>query len=111
MSEKTRTQNQDDWKRTQIRIPLPFYEEIVEFAEQKNVSINHAMLELMDRGIHSVEECENKAITGVQIKHLELLNEYKDLQNRTLKYQDDLLESKKELIRLYNLLNQHNINY
>ncbi len=60
MTEKTRTQNQDDWKRTQIRIPLPFYEEIVEFAEQRNISINTAMLELMDRGVHSVDGLEKK---------------------------------------------------
>ena len=56
MTEKTRTQNQDDWKRTQIRIPLPFYEEIVEFAEQRNISINTAMLELMDRGLKIKEQ-------------------------------------------------------
>ncbi|ENX48237.1 hypothetical protein F886_00038 [Acinetobacter sp. NIPH 542] len=111
MTEKTRTQNQDDWKRTQIRIPLPFYEEIVEFAEQRNISINTAMLELMERGIHSAEERENKAVIGVQREHLMLLNEYQDLQKKTLNYQDDLLASKKEIIRLYSLLNEHKIHY
>lgn len=48
-------EKQDDWKRTQIRIPLPFYEEIVAFSEQRNISINTAMLELMDRGIIQAE--------------------------------------------------------
>lgn len=44
-------EKQDDWKRTQIRIPVGIYEDITRYAEQKNLSINTAMLELMDKGL------------------------------------------------------------
>ncbi|MFT4020760.1 MAG: hypothetical protein QM666_04495 [Acinetobacter sp.] len=54
MTDKTRTQNQDDWKRTQIRIPISLYKDVVRHAEQHNLSLNYAMLELMNRGIHSI---------------------------------------------------------
>ncbi|WP_151706668.1 hypothetical protein [Acinetobacter sp. TUM15064] len=51
MNEKTRVQNQDDWKRTQIRIPIGLYGDLVEYAEQNNLSLNTAMIELMDKGL------------------------------------------------------------
>ena len=47
-------EKQDDWKRTQIRIPIGLYEDVTRHAEQHNLSLNYAMLELMDRGIHSI---------------------------------------------------------
>lgn len=47
-------EKQDDWKRTQIRIPIGLYEDVAQHAEQHNLSLNYAMLELMDRGIHSI---------------------------------------------------------
>lgn len=55
MIEKTRTQNQDDWKRTQIRIPQEQYEDIVAYAEDKDISLNTAMIELMDNGLKAAE--------------------------------------------------------
>lgn len=51
MSDKTRTQNQDEWKRTQIRIPQDQHNEIVDYAEKNNLSLNTAMLDLIDKGI------------------------------------------------------------
>lgn len=51
MSEKARIQNQDEWKRTQIRIPKDVYDAIVEYAERNNLSLNTAMLELIDKGL------------------------------------------------------------
>lgn len=47
-------EKQDDWKRTQIRIPIGLYEDVAQYAEQHNLSLNYAMLELMDRGINSI---------------------------------------------------------
>lgn len=55
MSDKTRTQNQDEWKRTQIRIPQDQYDDIVAYAENKEVSLNTAMIELMDNGLKAAE--------------------------------------------------------
>lgn len=53
MNDKTRVQNQDDWKRTQIRIPVGLYGDVTEYAKKNNLSINTAMLFLMDRGLLS----------------------------------------------------------
>ncbi|WP_333835479.1 hypothetical protein [Acinetobacter schindleri] len=55
MSDKTRTQNQDEWKRTQIRIPQDQYDDIVAYAENKEISLNTAMIELMDNGLKAAE--------------------------------------------------------
>lgn len=38
MFEKKRIQNQDEWKRTQIRIPQYQYDAIVDYAEKNNLS-------------------------------------------------------------------------
>lgn len=45
--------SQDDWKRTQVRMPQEQYKAIMEHAEQNNLSLNTAMLELMDKGLLS----------------------------------------------------------
>ncbi len=55
MSDKTRTQNQDEWKRTQIRIPQDQYDDIIAYAENKEISLNTAMIELMDNGLKAAE--------------------------------------------------------
>lgn len=43
-------EKQEDWKRTQIRIPMNTYDSIVKHAEKNNLSINTAMLELIEKG-------------------------------------------------------------
>jgi len=43
--------SQDDWKRTQVRMPQEQYQAIMKYAEQNNLSLNTAMLELMDKGL------------------------------------------------------------
>lgn len=45
-----RAVKQDDWKRTQIRMPQEYYEKIMEYAEANNISLNTAMLELIEKG-------------------------------------------------------------
>ncbi|WP_151828394.1 hypothetical protein [Acinetobacter oleivorans] len=46
-----RAVSQDDWKRTQVRMPQDQYEAIMEYAEKNNVSLNTAMINLMDKGL------------------------------------------------------------
>lgn len=53
MTEKIRPQNQDDWKRTQVRVPQEQYQAIIEYAESKNISLNSAILDLMEVGLAS----------------------------------------------------------
>ncbi|UOO93416.1 hypothetical protein [Vitreoscilla stercoraria] len=45
-----RAVKQDDWKRTQIRMPQDHYQKIMEYAEANNISLNTAMLELIEKG-------------------------------------------------------------
>ncbi|GJC32653.1 hypothetical protein KAM398_26560 [Acinetobacter sp. KAM398] len=51
-----RAVSQDDWKRTQVRMPQEQYEALMSYAEKNNLSLNTAMLELMDLGLKSKEE-------------------------------------------------------
>lgn len=48
-----RAVSQDDWKRTQVRMPQEQYESLMDYAEKNNLSLNTAMLELMDLGFKS----------------------------------------------------------
>ncbi|HFF8856267.1 MULTISPECIES: hypothetical protein [Acinetobacter calcoaceticus/baumannii complex] len=47
-----RAVSQDDWKRTQVRMPQEQYQAIMEYAEKNNLSLNTAMIELMDKGLN-----------------------------------------------------------
>lgn len=51
-----RAVNQEGWKRTQVRMPQEQYEAIMHYAERNNLSLNTAMLELMDAGFNSKVE-------------------------------------------------------
>ena len=72
MSDKTRTQNQDNWKRTQVRIPQDQYDDIVAYAENNELSLNSAMLELMENGIKVAESRVNPE--DIDIKIIKLKN-------------------------------------
>ncbi|MCH7337152.1 hypothetical protein [Acinetobacter sp. NIPH 2699] len=71
MSDKTRTQNQDEWKRTQIRIPQDQYDDIVAYAEGKEISINTAMIELIDNGLRASESRVDPEDLDIKIIKLE----------------------------------------
>ncbi|WP_213071306.1 hypothetical protein [Acinetobacter sp. BIGb0102] len=71
MTDKIRTQNQDEWKRTQVRIPQDQYEDIVLYAESKDISLNTAMIELMDNGLKVVESRVDPAELDIKIIKLE----------------------------------------
>lgn len=46
-----RVVSQNDWKRTQVRMPQEQYEAIVEYGAEHDLSLNSAMIELMDKGL------------------------------------------------------------
>lgn len=50
--------SQDDWKRTQVRMPQEQYKAVMNYAEHNNLSLNTAMLELMDKGIGNQSDNE-----------------------------------------------------
>lgn len=42
---------QEDWKRTQLRIPNELYENTLQYAEKNNISLNTAVLEFIENGL------------------------------------------------------------
>lgn len=57
-----RVVSQDDWKRTQVRMPQVLYEEVVEYASSNDMSLNHSMIFLMDMGLHRSQPKPRKVI-------------------------------------------------
>ncbi|WP_312971068.1 hypothetical protein [Acinetobacter gerneri] len=77
MIDKVRTLNQEDWKRTQIRMPQEQYQTVVDYAEKNNLSLNSAVLELLDKALdldNSVNVNE-QSITKIADKVVERLNQ------------------------------------
>lgn len=107
-----RVVSQEDWKRTQVRMPQEVYDSIVEYAEDRKLSLNSAMLELIEGGLNpTLSGIANDPDEHLKSAYLKLMEEHKELLKETLHYQDDLIKSKEEILRLYKLFHQHNINY
>ncbi len=90
-----RAVSQDDWKRTQVRMPQDQYEAIMEYAEKNNISLNTAMISLMDKGLtaegfgSNLENLNNlKKIIDLALSKV-LPNTY--TQNATFHEQDNYL--------------------
>ncbi|SPX85342.1 Arc family DNA-binding protein [Moraxella ovis] len=49
-------QNQDTWKRSQVRLPNSLYQVVAKYAEDKSMSLNTAIIHLLDIGL--VKETE-----------------------------------------------------
>lgn len=54
--------SQDDWKRTQIRMPMPLYDDLMDYASKHNISLNQAMIELIDRSLLNQPSLHKKFI-------------------------------------------------
>lgn len=79
MIDKVRTLNQEDWKRTQIRMPQEQYQTVVDYAEKNNLSLNSAVLELLDKALdldNSVN-VNDQSITKIADKVVERLKDKK----------------------------------
>lgn len=48
--------NQDDWKRTQVRMPQEQYQAIVDYANNNNMSLNSAIIDLINKGLLSEQD-------------------------------------------------------
>ncbi len=75
MIDKVRTLNQEDWKRTQIRMPQEQYQTVVDYAEKTNLSLNSAVLELLDKALDSdsAVNVNDQSISKIADKIVELL--------------------------------------
>lgn len=69
-----RAVTQDDWKRTQIRMPQDQYETLMHYAEQNNLSLNTAMIELIELGLKS--KFEGKSGRSIYFNDLNCIEDY-----------------------------------
>ena len=53
--DKYRHLNQDDWKRTQVRMPQDLYADLTNYAKENNLSLNSAMIVLMNKGLETAK--------------------------------------------------------
>lgn len=44
-------EKQDEWKRTQVRMPQDQYEDVTKYAVQHSFSLNSALLDLINKGL------------------------------------------------------------
>ena len=75
-----RAVSQDDWKRTQVRMPQEQYEVLMSYAEKNNLSLNTAMLELMDLGLKS--KIEGKSGHSIYFNDLNCVEDLKEMSLR-----------------------------
>jgi hypothetical protein len=75
-----RAVSQDDWKRTQVRMPQEQYESLMDYAEKNNLSLNTAMLELMDLGFKS--KVEGKSGRSIYFNDINCVEDLKEMSLR-----------------------------
>ena len=77
---KIRVLNQDDWKRTQVRMPLDQYDDVVKYAEQNSLSLNSAVLDLVSKGLeYDMKFDPSKFENGGDIEY-EVLEHFKKIE-------------------------------
>lgn len=52
--------NQDNWKRTQVRMPQEQYQLVVNYANDNNMSLNSAIIDLVDKGLQPTDLTQAK---------------------------------------------------
>lgn len=111
-----RAVTQDDWKRTQIRMPQDQYESLMHYAEQNNLSLNTAMIELMELGLKS--KFEGKSGRSIYFNDLNCIEDYENepLMERQVRCEKLISEvfyenPQYELINIETLNNGEKIRY
>lgn len=111
MTNKTgRVVSQDDWKRTQVRMPQEQYENILSYASKKDISLNSAMIELMAIGMAS-SSMINPSDMDVKIILLKEKNIKRVIYGKLLKafnidFTQDLTVLKQDIERVLDFLRQ-----
>lgn len=67
-------EKQDDWKRTQLRMPQEQYDEVTHYAEKNNFSLNTAILDLISKSLISIDK-------KLPVTKLSLLERLKNIEN------------------------------
>lgn len=68
--DKYRHLNQDDWKRTQVRMPQDLYADLTNYAKENNLSLNSAMIVLMNKGLEYKQDGQPFSLTSQQLEQL-----------------------------------------
>ncbi len=63
-----RVRTQDDWKRTQVRMPQKLYQLIVNYGEKEDLSLNSAIIDLIENGLDIADM--NTSAPNIRIYHL-----------------------------------------
>lgn len=94
MNERSRIQNQDEWKRTQLRVPQDDYNKIVEYAELNKMSLNTAILNLIDIGLHTAVEETKTTGRSIYFNDLNCVEDYpkEPLHERTARVEQMISE-------------------
>lgn len=60
--------NQDDWKRTQVRMPQEQYQLVVNHANDNKMSLNSAIIDLIDKGLQPTDQTDllTQILTEIQ---------------------------------------------
>ena len=68
--DKYRQLNQEDWKRTQVRMPQPLYNALQNYAKENELSLNSAMLTLCELGLEKANnEVKPNEIDWIQMRN------------------------------------------
>lgn len=68
--DKYRQLNQEDWKRTQVRMPQPLYNALQNYAKENELSLNSAMLTLCELGLEKANnEVKSNEIDWIQMRN------------------------------------------
>lgn len=62
----TKRKPQENWKRTQIRLPPELHEKLTDYADSEAISINSALISMLEHGLLATEQNQ-----GVQIDMFE----------------------------------------
>lgn len=83
--DKYRPLNQDDWKRTQVRMPQSLYNALQNYAKENELSLNSAMLALCEKGLEQAGlDVTSNTIDWVQMRNdvTEILESIKTLKEK-----------------------------
>lgn len=58
-------QTQDTWKRSQVRLPPSLHQAVVEYANDNNMSLNTAIVELLDNGLMNSPTDQTDLLTQI----------------------------------------------
>lgn len=98
MSNKTRTQNQDDWKRSQIRMPQEQHDEIAEFAKEHDLSLNSAMIDLIDRGLSTLYSVNPSSVKIINLDNgIKRIIHGKMINSFDIDFKQELSDLKKDI--------------